>query len=376
MNFQADFSGIQTQTILTKAEPENNKVRLHKMIGEFPSGHLRKTVSAQSLMIFFCGLFLGFILGTLLPGYLPGMSERGKSGDRVVSNLNPGPYGEAENKNNSKDNDKAVKTLNSKGMIYNIEAELARIPLDSEEEFISWTLKNTGEEEENILARWQLSRDFIESGELQGDENIAAFLRTPREKFVREANVSRAYEDTWLPIGYGATITDPDVVAMMTTALAVKPDHKVLEIGTGSGYQSAILSNLSNHIYTIEIIQPLYNQTDMLYKKLESDYPSYKHIVRKLGDGFYGWEKFAPFDRIIVTCSIDHLPPPLIRQLSADGIMIVPLGPPGRQFIMEMKKIINESGDVVLKRRDVYNGLSVKFIPFRNESGDSYSRSE
>jgi protein-L-isoaspartate(D-aspartate) O-methyltransferase len=163
---------------------------------------------------------------------------------------------------------------------------------------------------------------------------------------------------------------------MMTTALDVKPNHKVLEIGTGSGYQSAILSNLSPYIYTIEIIQPLYYQTDDLYEMLESDYPSYKQIVRKLGDGFYGWEKYAPFDRIIVTCSIDHLPPPLIKQLSANGIMIVPLGPPGRQFIMEVKKSVNENGNVVLKRRDVYNGLSVKFIPFRHESGESYSGEE
>lgn len=215
-------------------------------------------------------------------------------------------------------------------------------------------LQSTNEEEEYISARWKLSRDFIDSGELKGDANIAAFLRTSREKFVREDNISRAYMDTWLSIGYGATITDPDVVAMMTTTLDVESHYRVLEIGTGSGCQSAILSNLSNNICTIEIIEPLFLETAQLYDELAFNYPSYRHIVKKLGDGFYGWEKYAPFDRIVVTCSIDHIPPSLIRQLAVDGVMVVPLGSPGKQFIMEIKKVINENGDIVLKRRGVY----------------------
>jgi protein-L-isoaspartate(D-aspartate) O-methyltransferase len=160
---------------------------------------------------------------------------------------------------------------------------------------------------------------------------------------------------------------------MMTTTLDVKPGSRVLEIGTGSGYQSAILSNLSNFVFSIEIIKPLQAETDALYASLSATYPQYKNIHRKLGDGYYGWEEYAPFDRIIVTCAIDHLPPPLLRQLAPGGIMVVPLGPPGRQHIMEVKKTTDATGAEVLKRRDVYNGGGVKFIPFRDEKGSSYS---
>jgi protein-L-isoaspartate(D-aspartate) O-methyltransferase len=176
-----------------------------------------------------------------------------------------------------------------------------------------------------------------------------------------------------MPVGWGATITDPDVVSMMTTTLDVKPDSKVLEIGTGSGYQSAILSHLTDYVYSIEIIEPLYRETNALYNELTPSYPNYSNIRRKLGDGFFGWEKYAPFDRIIVTCAIDHLPPPLIQQLNPGGIMVVPLGPPGRQNIMEVKKTVDDKGNVSLTRRDVYNGLGVRFIPFRSDSGQSYS---
>jgi protein-L-isoaspartate(D-aspartate) O-methyltransferase len=160
---------------------------------------------------------------------------------------------------------------------------------------------------------------------------------------------------------------------MMTTTLNVQPGDKVLEIGTGSGYQSAILSYLTKDVYTIEIIRPLYIETDALYRDLEKSFPSYSVINRKLGDGYYGWEEFAPFDKIIVTCAIDHIPPPLLRQLSPGGIMVLPLGPPNRQYIMEVVKTEQEDGTISLSRRDVYNGMSVKFIPFRNDSGASYS---
>jgi protein-L-isoaspartate(D-aspartate) O-methyltransferase len=163
----------------------------------------------------------------------------------------------------------------------------------------------------------------------------------------------------------------------MTTTLNINPGEKVLEIGTGSGYQSAILSYLTSEVYTIEIIKPLFIETDKLYRDLEKTYPSYGSINRKLGDGYYGWEKYAPFDKIIVTCAIDHIPPPLLKQLSEEnGIMVLPLGPPGRQYIMEVKKMKAPDGVITLSRRDVYNGLNVKFIPFRDEAGTSYSKSE
>ncbi len=258
---------------------------------------------------------------------------------------------------------------------YLVEDNVVGPPVDTKEAYLEWMVANTNEELEYLEARWELAQLFKSTSELQGEATIRAFLRTPREDFVREKNIARAYDDTWLPIGWGATITDPDVVSMMTTTLAAEPHHRVLEIGTGSGYQSAMLSNLSNYVYTIEIIEPLQEETDTLYDALEREYPLYGNIKRKLGDGFYGWERYAPFDRIIVTCAIDHLPPPLLRQLAVGGIMVVPLGPPGRQYIMEVKKTVDEDGKLSLERRDVYNGLSVKFIPFRDTEGTSYSSS-
>jgi protein-L-isoaspartate(D-aspartate) O-methyltransferase len=257
------------------------------------------------------------------------------------------------------------------GPHYDILKEKELVPIGSKSEYLNWMTKNTGEEIGFLEKRWDLSRVFIESGELDGDNLVRAFLRTPREHFVRSTNIKRAYDDTWLAIGYGATITDPDVVSMMTTSLEVKPDSKVLEIGTGSGYQSAFLSRLSNFVFTIEIITPLAIETNQLYKSLEDRYPMYRNIKRKLDDGFYGWEQYAPFDRIIITCAIDHVPPPLIKQLSPEGIIVAPLGPPGRQQIMKLQKKLDTDNKITITRRDVYNGTSVKFIPFTNRDGVS-----
>lgn len=258
-------------------------------------------------------------------------------------------------------------------LAYDITKETARPPLDNRADYVTWMSKTTGEDIYFLQQRWDLALGFVNTKELDRDAALTAFLRTPREHFVRAANIKRAYDDTWLPIGFGATITDPDVVSMMTTSLEVKPHHKVLEIGTGSGYQAAILSHLSNFVFTIEIITPLAIETDQLYKSLEDKYPMYKNIKRKLDDGFYGWEQYAPFDRIIVTCAIDHVPPPLIKQLAIDGIIVAPLGPPGRQQIMQLRKLKSEDNKITITRRDVYNGLGVKFIPFRDKEGVSYT---
>jgi len=342
--------------------------------------HIRRTVSAVSITILFSGLVAGFVLGAVVPGNLPGM-KRGGATAAMMASLIPEPSGgavvrvpgETQDTTPPAEPAEEISTPASPAAgIYDPSAHLGETPQDSEESYIAWMEKHTQEKREYLEARWDLSRKYIKTGELQG-EAAEAFLRTPRELFVREKNLSRAYDDTWLPIGYGATITDPDVVSMMTTTLALKPQHRVLEIGTGSGYQSAILSFITKQVYSIEIIEPLYVETNKLYDSLEEKYPNFANIKRKLGDGYYGWEKYAPFDRIIVTCAIDHLPPPLIKQLAPNGIMVVPLGPPGRQYIMEVKKSVDADGTIHLTRRDVYNGLSVSFIPFRNDEGKSYS---
>jgi protein-L-isoaspartate(D-aspartate) O-methyltransferase len=324
------------------------------------------------LTILMSGLTAGFVLGAVVPRNLPGMKRGGTPADALVRlevQMDPIPVSD---NGNGLENEQSSEAEPAANVAYDPAAHLGELPTDSLDAYLAWMGKHTQEKEEYLRERWDLSRVYIKSGELQG-ESIEAFLKTPRELFVREQNIGRAYADTWLPIGYGATITDPDVVSMMTTTLAVKPTHKVLEIGTGSGYQSAILSFLTKYVYSIEIIEPLYQETNALYNGLQGQYPSFANIKRKLGDGFYGWEKYAPFDRIIVTCSIDHLPPPLIKQLAPNGIMVVPLGPPGRQYIMEVKKTVDADGTIHLTRRDVYNGLSVTFIPFRNEEGKSYS---
>jgi protein-L-isoaspartate(D-aspartate) O-methyltransferase len=351
------------------------------------SGMLGRRIPVSLVWLFLGGVALGTALGLVLPRILPGAEPSGaipaflwrRDGSLVVNSgresatlpgsmLSTLPSAAVPAEIAAGQNGAAEPAVPA----WDVTRELGTLPMDSKQHFIAFMEKNFGEDPSYLEERWDLAQTLQETGELQGSA-IEAFLRTPREHFVREANLSRAYADTWMPIGYGATITDPDVVSMMTTTLDVRPEHRVLEIGTGSGYQSAILSHLANHVYTIEIIEPLYQETDALYRSLEDRYPGYRNIVRKLGDGFYGWQKYAPFDRIIVTCAIDHLPPPLIQQLAPDGIMVVPLGPPARQYIMKVERITDEKGGVTLKRTDVYNGVGVQFIPFHDERGRSYS---
>jgi len=179
------------------------------------------------------------------------------------------------------------------------------------------------------------------------------------------------YDVNYHSIGYGVTITGPRVVGRMTSSIDVKMGEKVLEIGTGSGYQSAYLSNLTDKVWTIEIIKPLAERTRALHDALIArGYTEFKSINSKQADGYYGWEEVAPFDKIIVTCGIDHIPPPLLKQLKTGGIMVIPVGPPGAQHIL---KVIKEEvgGQVAVKRSDIYNGFPVPFVPFTKLEGDA-----
>ncbi|MDR2842350.1 MAG: protein-L-isoaspartate O-methyltransferase [Spirochaetaceae bacterium] len=324
----------------------------------------KRTISLSYIAVLLCGVFAGAVLGGTIPKAMNAKTEKALSW-----------------------NDLGIKTAAEEdAATVSVQAETANtkatfdgpkfaagMPTESKAAWLEWIMEKRPDLAAFVDKRWKLANDFIASGELKRTEDVRAFLLTPRESFVRSMNKGKEYEDTWLPIGWGATITDPDVVAMMTTTLNIQTTDRVLEIGTGSGYQSAILSYLSSNVYTIEIIKPLFAETDNLYRSLEETNPAYSSIHRKLGDGYYGWEEFAPFDKIIVTCSIDHIPPPLLKQLKPGGIMVLPLGPPGRQYIMEVKKNEEPDGSVSLTRRDVYNGLWVSFIPFRNEAGSSYT---
>ena len=156
------------------------------------------------------------------------------------------------------------------------------------------------------------------------------------------------------------TITGPHSVCRMTNTLEIKRCDKVLEIGTGSGYQSAVLSNLTPNVFSIEIIPPLAQRTRALYDSLIArGYTEYAAIKTKNADGYYGWAEQAPFDKIIVTCGIDHVPPPLLQQMKLDGIMVIPVGPPGAQHVLKVTKKPNSDGSITAVRSDIYNGQIV-----------------
>lgn len=152
---------------------------------------------------------------------------------------------------------------------------------------------------------------------------LDAMRSVPRHLFVPENERRNAYADRPLPIGHGQTISQPYIVAFMTELLELTGDEKVLEIGTGSGYQAAVLAEITPHVYSIEIIEPL-----LAAGTASLEAAGYTTVETKAGDGYYGWEEHAPFDRIIVTAAAGHIPPPLVEQLAPDGIIVIPVGSP------------------------------------------------
>ena len=163
---------------------------------------------------------------------------------------------------------------------------------------------------------------------------LNAVERIPREDFVPEAFHDQSYEDKALPIGQGQTISQPQIVAMMTQALELTPRHKVLEIGTGSGYQAAVLSRLARRVYTIERHRPLLQEAEQRFAKLRIH-----NITSIAGDGMKGWPAQAPFDRIIITAAAAELPETLLAQLAVGGIMVLPIGPErGDQELFKLRR--------------------------------------
>lgn len=152
---------------------------------------------------------------------------------------------------------------------------------------------------------------------------LNAMNQVPRHRFVPEEIVSQAYADHPLPIGQGQTISQPYIVALMTEKLKLTGGERILEIGTGSGYQAAILAKVAKEVYTIEIKEKLYKKTESLLRSLD-----FSKIKTRHGDGYFGWPEAAPFDCIMITASIDHIPPPLLKQLKDGGRLILPLGNP------------------------------------------------
>jgi protein-L-isoaspartate(D-aspartate) O-methyltransferase len=185
---------------------------------------------------------------------------------------------------------------------------------------------------------------------------MEALAVVPRHEFVPARQRRYAYENRPLPIGHGQTISQPYIVAIMTDLLEVKPTDRVLEVGTGSGYQAAILSELAASVYTIEIIEPLGQQAK---HKLKS--PEYDNVKVRIEDGYYGWKENAPYDAIIVTAASSHVPPPLIRQLKEGGAMVIPVG---SRFFTQQLLLVKKDAKGKISTRQV---LPVRFVPLTGD---------
>ncbi len=244
-------------------------------------------------------------------------------------------------------------------------------PTTDRQSFIDWMVKNRGEDPTFLGERFDRFEIMVKNRDLTDDRTKRAFLMTPREEFCLKANLPRAYDNDYLDINFGVTISGPHLVGRMTQSLNIQKGEKLLEVGTGSGYQSAFLSNLTDNVHTIEIIKPLQERTDATYTSLiGKGYSEYSAITRENADGYYGWADAGPFDKIIVTCGIDHIPPSLLQQLQPNGIMVIPVGPPGAQHVLKVVKQQLADGTFNVTRSDIYNGKIVPFVPFTKLDGD------
>ncbi len=192
------------------------------------------------------------------------------------------------------------------------------------------------------------------------DERVlAAFREVPRHAFVRPSESGYAYDDGPLPIGHDQTISQPYIVALMTELLALQEGDKVLEIGTGSGYQAAVLAHLTPEVYTIEIVKPLAERAQKTLR--EQGYDGVRCLE---GDGYFGWAEHAPFDAIIVTCAAGHLPPPLWEQLAPGGRIVVPIGGP---YELQRLVVMTKEPDGTRRSRSV---TDVRFVPLTGGAQD------
>lgn len=214
-------------------------------------------------------------------------------------------------------------------------------------------LSRSQQKDEYYPLREKMVTEQIIARNVKDKKVLSAMLKVPRHEFVPENLKKFAYEDRPLPIGEDQTISQPYIVALMTELLELKGDERVLEIGTGSGYQAAILAEIAKEVYTIEIIPSLARSAEERLKRL-----GYKNIKVKIGDGYKGWQEYAPFDAIIVTAAPDHVPQPLVDQLKVGGRMVIPVG----SMFQELKLITKNGG---IKERDI---IPVRFVPMTGEA--------
>jgi protein-L-isoaspartate(D-aspartate) O-methyltransferase len=208
------------------------------------------------------------------------------------------------------------------------------------------------EKDDYIEKRQSMVKNQLASRDINDPNVLKSMLTVPRHKFVDEHIRESAYNDYPLSIGEGQTISQPYIVALMTQLLELKGDEKILEIGTGSGYQAAVLAEIVKEVYTVEIYESLSKKSEALLKDL-----GYKNIHFKVGDGYYGWEEYAPYDAIIVTCAPDHVPPPLLQQIREDGGQIVI--PVGGIWMVQTLMRIEKIGEKI-KSKGI---IGVRFVP-------------
>lgn len=192
----------------------------------------------------------------------------------------------------------------------------------------------------------------IENRGVSDEATLAAMRKVERHLFVPDSYRGQAYSDGPLPIGYGQTISQPYIVACMTELCEPKAGYKVLEIGTGSGYQAAVLAEIVDEVYTIEIVKALGEQARARLNKM-----GYDNVHVRIGDGYYGWEEHGPYDAIIVTAAAEYIPPPLVKQLKAGGRMVIPVGSP---FLVQTLMLVEKVGDKT-KTKSLF---PVRFVPF------------
>jgi protein-L-isoaspartate(D-aspartate) O-methyltransferase len=207
-----------------------------------------------------------------------------------------------------------------------------------------------------IAARKRMVEHDLKGRDITNPKVLEIMGRVPRHLFVDKSLQSQAYADHPLPIGEGQTISQPYIVALMTQILLVQPGERVLEIGTGSGYQAAVLAELTNQVYTVEIREGLTKLAGQRLKQL-----GYEMVRVKYGDGYFGWEEYAPFDAIIVTCAANHIPPPLIKQLKEGGRLIIPLG--STTYFQTLTLLTKKQG-----KPDIQHLTGVAFVPMTGEA--------
>lgn len=210
-------------------------------------------------------------------------------------------------------------------------------------------------EDEFLNKRMQMVAAQIERRGIDDQAVLDAMRTVKRHLFIPEEARGRAYYDSPVPIGYGQTISQPYIVAYMTEAINPSPDFKVLEIGTGSGYQAAVCAQIVEKVYTVEIIEELGKAAKNRLNEL-----GYDNVESKIADGYHGWKEHAPYDAIIVTAAVEFIPPPLIDQLKDGGRMIIPIGSP---FMTQTLMLVEKSGG----KTKTKNLFPVKFVPFTRE---------